>query len=83
VIGSGAAPVVLPSSSVGGFIERMWAYMTIQRMIDEASLTSTPADVAAANKAEALRLSLKVQSTPYPTTCPPILSIISSHQLRQ
>lgn len=48
----------LPASSVGGFIERMWAYQTIKKLLKENELRDGDGEGA---KKKALELSLKVR----------------------
>lgn len=52
----------LPASSVGGFIERMWAYQTIKKLLKDSDLKDGDAEKEKSKK-QALELSLKVNSS--------------------
>lgn len=54
-----APKVPLPAHSAGGFVERMWAYQTIKKLLKENDLKDGNAEKEAAKK-KALELSLKV-----------------------
>lgn len=50
---------LLPASTIGGFIERMWAYQTIKKLLKSAEIE---ADKKTQYRQKALELSLKVIS---------------------
>lgn len=55
---------VLPANTVGGFVERMWAYQTIKKYLKQAELDETSNIIETTSKSslkqKALQLSLKV-----------------------
>ena len=55
-------PTFVPETGIAAFVERMWAYLTIKQLLDDA-VKSTNKTEKADLRAKALKLSLKVRST--------------------
>lgn len=53
-----ATPPLLPASTIGGFVERMWAYQTIKKLLKASDLENENQE---ANRRKALQLSLQVR----------------------
>lgn len=50
----------LPPKTIGGFVERTWAYLTIKKLLDDAKFGTDDENEAKAFRDRALQLSLKV-----------------------
>jgi hypothetical protein len=53
-------PRPLDTRSIGGYIERMWAYKSIKKMLDKAKYGGVDDTTSKKLNADALKLSLKV-----------------------
>ena len=51
---------LLPVNSIGGYVERMWSYMTIKKLLETSKYGGVDEAKAKDLKAKALALSLKV-----------------------
>lgn len=59
---------VLPPETLGGFVERMWAYQTIKKLLEKEKYLEDDADKKKQLKDRALKLSLKVSQDNFKTT---------------
>ncbi len=58
-------PTPLPAGTVGGFVERMWAYLSIKKLLKDANYLEENKTKAENCRSQALRLSLKVKRPPW------------------